>query len=100
DMLNGNISVKSELGKGSTFSFSVPLKVVEIRAEKPEDPKVNIETLLTNRKHPILIIDDDPEIRYTIGQYLISRGYEVVYAEDGEQGLKKAIEIQSFAITL
>jgi len=100
DMLNGNISVKSELGKGSTFSFSVPLKVVEIRAEKPEDPKVNIETLLKNRKHPILIIDDDPEIRYTIGQYLISRGYEVVYAEDGEQGLKKAIEIQPFAITL
>src|SRR5690554_6244503 len=78
DMLNGNISVKSELGKGSTFSFSVPLKVVEIRAEKPEDPKVNIETLLKNRKHPILII----------------------YDEDGEQGLKKAIEIQPFAITL
>jgi signal transduction histidine kinase/DNA-binding response OmpR family regulator len=100
DMLNGSISVQSEIGKGSTFSFSIPLKVLEIRAEKPDEPKVNIETLLKNRKHPILIIDDDPEIRYTIGQYLISRGYEVVYAEDGEQGLEKAVKLQPFAITL
>jgi signal transduction histidine kinase/CheY-like chemotaxis protein len=100
DMLNGSISVQSEIGKGSTFSFSIPLRVLEIRAEKPEDPKVNIETLLKNRKHPILIIDDDPEIRYTIGQYLISRGYDVAYAEDGEQGLEKAVKLQPFAITL
>jgi len=100
DMLSGSISVKSELNKGSVFTFKIPLKVVEFRSEKPEEPRVNIETLIKNRKHPILIIDDDPEIRYTIGQYLISRGYEVVYAEDGEQGLEKAIKIQPFAITL
>jgi len=100
DTLGGSISVQSEIGKGTTFSFSIPLKVLEIRAEKPEEPKVNVETLLKNRKHPILIIDDDPEIRYTIGQYLISRGYEVAYAEDGEQGLEKAVKLQPFAITL
>ncbi|HSP88846.1 MAG TPA: ATP-binding protein, partial [Ignavibacteriaceae bacterium] len=93
DMLKGSISVQSEIGTGSIFSFSIPLKVLEIRAEKPEVPKVNVDTLLKNRKHPILIIDDDPEIRYTIGQYLISRGYEVVYAEDGEQGLEKAVKL-------
>jgi signal transduction histidine kinase/CheY-like chemotaxis protein len=99
EMLDGSISVKSEIGKGSAFSFSVPLKIVEVKG-KEEDVKVNIETLIKNRKHPILIIDDDSEIRYTIGQYLISRGYEVVYAEDGEEGLEKAIKIQPFAITL
>jgi signal transduction histidine kinase/CheY-like chemotaxis protein len=100
DLLNGSITVESEVGKGSVFTFNIPLKVVELRTEKTGEPKVNVETLIKNRQNPILIIDDDPEIRYTIGQYLISRGYEVVYAEDGEQGLEKAIKIQPFAITL
>jgi len=100
DLLEGTITVQSEVGKGSVFSLNIPLKVVEIRSEKSEEPKVNVDILIKNRQHPILIIDDDPEIRYTIGQYLISRGYEVVYAEDGEQGMEKAIKIQPFAITL
>lgn len=53
-----------------------------------------------NVKNPVLVIDDDPEVRYTIGQYLISKGYEVLFAENGEVGVKLAIERQPFAITL
>jgi DNA-binding response OmpR family regulator len=59
-----------------------------------------IETLRKNSKNPILIIDDDPEVRYTIGQYLISRGYKVIFADSGEAGIKLAVENQPFAITL
>jgi DNA-binding response OmpR family regulator len=39
-------------------------------------------------------------LRYTIGQYLISKGYEVIFAENGETGIKLAISKQPFAITL
>ncbi|MBT8379625.1 MAG: response regulator [Ignavibacteria bacterium] len=99
ELMNGKISVESHLGTGSTFKFSVPLmqsgKLVPIVKNK-----VNVETLIKNRKNPILVIDDDEEVRYTIGQYLISKGYEVIYAEDGESGINMAYEYQPFAITL
>jgi DNA-binding NtrC family response regulator len=37
----------------------------------------------------ILIIDDDPLIRKTLSSYLSKEGFEVVLAEDGEEGLQK-----------
>ncbi len=99
DLMNGNLSVKSELGNGSIFTFSIPLKVMKIR-ESSDLLKINVNTLLKNRKNPILIIDDDEEIRYTIGQYLIANGYEISYASDGDEGIMKAKKLQPFAITL
>jgi signal transduction histidine kinase/CheY-like chemotaxis protein len=99
DLMNGSISVESRKGKGSTFSFTIPLVVVEHK-KKEVIPRLNIEKLVKNRQNPILVIDDDPDVRYTIGQYLMSKGYEVEYAEDGEAGMQKAISLQPFAITL
>ncbi|NNG27244.1 MAG: response regulator, partial [Ignavibacteriaceae bacterium] len=99
DLLNGEISVTSKAGEGSTFSFTVPLKFVD--SVLPEaQKKINVKALMKNRENPILIIDDDEEVRYTIGQYLTSKGYEVIFAEDGDKGIKMAIEKQPFAITL
>ncbi len=99
DMLSGSISLKSRVNEGSTFTFSIPLRYVDSKLPEPQN-KINVGTLIKNRQNPILVIDDDEEIRYTIGQYLLSKGYEVIFAEDGDKGLKMAIEFQPFAITL
>ncbi len=96
DLLKGSITVKSVLGQGSTFSFSIPL----VFASSEESLENKSDRLLQKKQKPVLVIDNDPEVRITIGQYLVSKGYEVVYAEDGEKGLKKAIELCPFAITL
>jgi signal transduction histidine kinase/CheY-like chemotaxis protein len=99
DLLGGEIFVSSKAGNGATFSFSVPLKFVD--SVLPEaQKKINVKALMKNRENPILVIDDDKEVRYTIGQYLTSRGYEVIFAEDGDKGIQMAIEKQPFAITL
>ena len=42
----------------------------------------------------ILLIDDDAEVRRTIGRMLLSAGYDVVEAADGKSGLN-AIRIQA-----
>ncbi len=99
ELMNGSLTVRSEKGKGSTFTFAIPLVIVE-QKKKELVPHLNVEKLIKNRKHPVLVIDDDPDVRYTIGQYLMSKGYEVEYAEDGEKGIKKAIALQPFIITL
>lgn len=99
DLLKGSISVKSEIGKGSNFTFTVPLIFIA-EGSIEEGQEQDIAGLMENRQNPILVIDSDSNVRYTIGQYLVSKGYEVIYAEDGEKGLKKAIEFQPFAITL
>jgi len=41
----------------------------------------------TNVKPTILIIDDDSEIRYSLSRVLSSRGYQVIEAASGEQGV-------------
>lgn len=99
DLIGGKIWVASIEGEGSVFSFTIPMKYEQ---EKRKSPSlvVNVDALRKNAKNPVLVIDDDPEVRYTIGQYLISKGYEVIFAENGETGVKLAIERQPFAITL
>ncbi len=99
DILGGKIWVASIEGEGSVFSFTIPTKYVSEK-RKIEAPPINVDALRKNRSHPILVIDDDPEVRYTIGQYLVSKGYGVMFAENGETGIKLAIEKQPFAITL
>ncbi|MGB5529893.1 MAG: response regulator, partial [Ignavibacteriaceae bacterium] len=99
DLIGGNIWVVSSEGAGSVFSFTIPIKYSKEKFKREVLP-VNAEVLRKNLRNPILVIDDDPEVRYTIAQYLNSKGYEVIFADNGEAGIKLAIEKQPFAITL
>jgi signal transduction histidine kinase/CheY-like chemotaxis protein len=99
DFLQGSINVISEEGKGSSFTFIIPLKIIE-EIEEEGKSNLNIAKLLWNIRKPILVIDNSPEPQHTIGQYLKSRGYDVIYTDDVDKGLSDAIKMQPFLIIL
>ncbi|MBO0830269.1 MAG: response regulator [Streptosporangiales bacterium] len=55
---------------------------------------------MEQRAGRVLVVDDDPVIRQLIAVNLELEGFEVVEAEDGEDGIAKAIESRPDVVTL
>lgn len=93
----GRISLQSELGKGSRFSFTLPLGSKEPATFLPSKEAGNFSP---NRSKPlVLIVDDEVPARELLASYLGSE-YELVMAETGQEAVAKALELRPDAITL
>jgi PAS domain S-box-containing protein len=79
----------SELGKGTCFKIYLP--AVESSGSQEEMPVMSAST-----PHPtnatILLVEDEPELREVITDFLESAGHTVIAAESHEQALARAAE--------
>ncbi|MDE7345155.1 MAG: substrate-binding domain-containing protein [Muribaculaceae bacterium] len=100
ELHGGSITVESELNKGSVFIVTLPVVHVadtsqavdkQIGASAVEAELDNIEgdAEFGSDQPLVLVIDDNHDIREMVGE-LLSSDYNVITANNGSDGLKKA----------
>ncbi len=86
-LLNGDISIKSEVGAGTTINIILPLISQSIRSTEFADEMIDIHKKVDFKNKVILIVDDE-EVNYLVlNELLITWGATTLWAKNGKEAV-------------
>ena len=86
-LMAGDITVQSQLGRGSTFTLTLPVKPVAVIQNATESPLRAIAISPGQPQYRVLVVDDKTENRLLLNQFLTDIGFEIKEAANGKESI-------------
>ncbi|MEG4626004.1 ATP-binding protein [Microcoleus sp. w1-18aA5] len=88
-LMGGLITVRSEVGRGTTFAFDIPISAVDAPATQPVQPPRRVIALERNQpRYRILIVDDQLDNRQLLIKLLAVFDFELEEASNGMEAIE------------
>lgn len=95
EILEGDISVASTIGKGTTYSFSVAADITgSLESQFSSLPKP------TAKKNKVMVVEDDYATSKLLSNYLTKWGYDPIIVNSAQQALKSIEKEQYLAVLM
>ncbi len=93
NLLQGDISLNSVIGKGSTFTVKIPVTVssqspTDIDVNDIQNTLANIRSLTETKPISVIVVDDVLDNRKLIAHFLVETGFNVLEAESARETLR------------
>src|SRR5205807_10122160 len=85
----GDVTVASEVGKGSTFTIRLPA-----------EPRPQTSTSVDLSRPLVLVVEDNPQAAEILSRHLEGGGFRMEIARNGTDALRMARELKPVAVTL
>lgn len=108
EMMGGRLSVSSQVGRGSTFSFELTPQVL-VHLSKPVTDNLKIvkgfkyksaDTPIKDKPFTILVVDNKVENRAVLVDFLKPLGFSIKEAENGREALVQALQFQPHVVLM